>query len=71
MGWVKKTRRATGGRSAAEREMMCQRCAAQRAQFQVNSEILSMAVCAACAAEARELGLGVKRLENGRAESNG
>ena len=43
--------------------MKCQRClSGEEARYRVYSDALEMAVCAACAAEARKLGLTVEPL---------
>jgi hypothetical protein len=43
--------------------MKCQRClSGEEAKYRVYSDALEMAVCAACAAEARKLGLTVEPL---------
>jgi hypothetical protein len=45
--------------------MKCGRCERQqRAEYRVFSDIINMSVCADCAAEARELHLGVEALDD-------
>jgi hypothetical protein len=43
--------------------MKCQRCVGgEEATYRVRSDVIDMKVCAACAAEARRLGLAVEPL---------
>jgi protein-arginine kinase activator protein McsA len=43
--------------------MKCERCLREEAKFRVRTDLIDMKVCAACAAEARRLGLAVEILE--------
>jgi hypothetical protein len=46
--------------------MKCQRCArGEEAKYRVYTDIIDMKVCAACAEEARRLGIDVEVLEDG------
>jgi hypothetical protein len=48
-----------------EKAMKCQRCVrAEEAIYRVRSDVIDMKVCAACAGEARRLGLAVEPLDN-------
>jgi hypothetical protein len=48
-------------------EMKCERCSRDEAtaSFRVFSQIIDMKVCAACADEARKLGIDVEPLDSG------
>jgi hypothetical protein len=49
-----------------EKAMKCQRCVRdEEATYRVRSDVIDMKVCAACADEARRLGLAVKVLGGG------
>jgi len=51
--------------------MKCERCLRdEQATYQVHSDLIDMKVCAACAAEARRLGIAVEVLDR-REEKNG
>jgi hypothetical protein len=41
------------------------------AKYRVYTDIIDMKVCAACADEARKLGIAVKILDDGKGENNG
>jgi hypothetical protein len=46
--------------------MKCQRCCGrEEASYRVRSDVIDMKVCAACAAEARRLGIAVEVLGGG------
>ena len=46
--------------------MKCERClSGEEARYRVYSDALDMAVCAACADEARKLGIDVEPLKSG------
>jgi hypothetical protein len=50
--------------------MECQRCSTSKeAKYRVYTDIIDMKVCAACADEARRLGIGVEVLDS-REEKN-
>ena len=52
--------------------MKCQRClSGQEATYRVRSDVIDMKVCAACADEARRLGIAVEVLGGGRRNGNG
>jgi hypothetical protein len=52
--------------------MECQRCLlGKEAKYRVYSDVLDMKVCAACADEARRLGIAVEALDNGKVKNNG
>jgi hypothetical protein len=52
--------------------MECQRClTGKEAKYRIYSDIKDMKVCAACADEARRLGLTVEPLDNGKQKNNG
>jgi hypothetical protein len=52
--------------------MKCQRCVrGEEATYRVHSDVIDMKVCAACADEARRLGLAVKVLGDGERKGNG
>ena len=52
--------------------MKCQRCLrGQEATYRVRSDVIDMKVCAACADEARRLGIAVKVLGDGGRNGNG
>ena len=58
-----------GHKQAAPRlndsKMKCGRClSGEEATYRVYSDVLDMAVCAACADEARKLGIGVEASES-------
>ena len=48
-------------------EMKCQRCLIDEAQaiYRVFTEVINLKVCAACADEARQLGINVEPLDSG------
>ena len=51
--------------------MKCQRClSGQEATYRVRSDVIDMKVCAACADEARRLGVAVEVL-GGKGKGNG
>ena len=51
--------------------MKCQRCmSGQEATYRVRSDVIDMEVCAACADEARRLGVAVEVL-GGKGKGNG
>ena len=45
--------------------MNCQRCLSGEAVYRVHTDTIDMKVCAACAAEARRLGIAVQVLVGG------
>src|SRR6266571_568638 len=47
------------------REMNCQRCLSGEGAYRVHTDAIDMKVCAACAAEARRLGIAVEVLVGG------
>jgi len=52
--------------------MNCQRCSrGEEASYRVRSDLIDMKVCAACADEARRLGLAVEVLSTGGRKGNG
>ena len=52
--------------------MKCQRClSGQEATYRVRSDVIDMKVCAACADEARRLGIAVEVLGGGGRNGNG
>ena len=52
--------------------MECQRClTGKEAKYRIYSDVIDMKVCAACADEARRLGLTVEPLDNGKQKNNG
>jgi hypothetical protein len=52
--------------------MKCQRCLrGEEATYRVRSDVIDMKVCAACADEARRLGLAVERLSDGERKGTG
>ena len=52
--------------------MKCERCLSrEEATYRVRSDVIDMRVCAACAAEARRLGLAVQILGGGERKGNG
>jgi hypothetical protein len=52
--------------------MKCQRClSGEEATYRVRSDVIEMSVCAACATEARRLGLAVEILGGGERKGNG
>jgi hypothetical protein len=52
--------------------MKCQRCCGhEEAICRVRSDVIDMKVCAACAAEARRLGIVVEVLSGGERKGNG
>jgi len=52
--------------------MECQRCLlGQEAKYRVYTDIIDMKVCAACADEARRLGIAVEVLDGGEGKNNG
>jgi citrate lyase beta subunit len=58
-----KERTFQAGDRLKDTRMKCQRClSGKEATYRVYSDALDMAVCAACAAEARKLGLTVEPL---------
>ena len=51
--------------------MKCQRCCGrEEASYRVRSDVIDMKVCAACAAEARRLGITVEVLGGGERKGN-
>ena len=51
--------------------MKCQRCfRGEEAKYRVYTDIIDMKVCAACAEEARELGIAVEVLDGGEEKNN-
>jgi hypothetical protein len=51
--------------------MKCQRCCGhEEATYRVRSDVIDMKVCAACAAEARRLGIVVEVLGGGERKGN-
>jgi hypothetical protein len=51
--------------------MKCQRCfRGEEAKYRVYTDIIDMKVCAACAEEARKLGIAVEVLEDGEKKDN-
>jgi hypothetical protein len=52
--------------------MKCQRCCGrEEAAYRVRSDVIDMKVCAACADEARRLGIAVEVLGGGERKGNG
>jgi hypothetical protein len=51
--------------------MKCQRCLHGEAAYRVHTDAIDMKVCAACAAEARRLGIAVEVLVGGEEKGNG
>ena len=52
--------------------MKCQRCLrGEEATYRVYTDVIDMKVCAACADEARELGIAVEVLANGPGKNTG
>jgi hypothetical protein len=52
--------------------MKCQRCLrGEEATYRVRSDVIDMKVCAACADEARRLGLAVEPLGDGERKRTG
>ena len=51
--------------------MKCQRCLSAEAAYRVHTDAIDMKVCAACAEEARRLGLAVEVLDGREGEGNG
>jgi protein-arginine kinase activator protein McsA len=51
--------------------MKCQRCLSGEAAYHVHTDTIDMKVCAACAAEARRLGIAVEVLVGGEGKDNG
>ena len=52
--------------------MKCERCCRRdEATYRVRSDIIDMKICAACADEARRLGLAVEPLGNGGRKGTG
>jgi hypothetical protein len=51
--------------------MKCQRCfRGEEAKYRVYTDIIDMKVCAACAEEARQLGIAVEALEGEEEKNN-
>ena len=51
--------------------MKCQRCSGrEEASYRVRSDVIDMKVCAACADEARRLGIAVEVLGGGERKGN-
>ena len=51
--------------------MKCQRCfRGEEAKYRVYTDIIDMKVCAACAEEARKLGIAVEVLDGGKEKNN-
>ena len=47
--------------------MKCERCeCGEGANYRVHSDVIDMKVCAACAGEARSLGLAVETIDGGK-----
>jgi hypothetical protein len=52
--------------------MKCQRCCGhEEATYRVRSDVIDMKVCAACADEARRLGIAVEVLDGEERKGNG
>jgi hypothetical protein len=52
--------------------MECQRCLlGKEAKYRVYTDVIDMKVCAACADEARRLGIAVEPLDDGKVKNNG
>ena len=52
--------------------MKCERCCGrEEAAYRVRSDVIDMKVCAACADEARRLGIAVEVLGGGERKGNG
>ena len=51
--------------------MKCQRCSSGEAAYRVHTDAIDMKVCAACAAEARRLGIAVEVLISDERKGNG
>ena len=67
-----KTQRNPCGPAIKENGDECQRCVrGEEATYRVRSDVIDMKVCAACANEARRLGLTVEVLDDGEKRGNG
>jgi hypothetical protein len=52
--------------------MECQRCSTgKEAKYRVYTDVINMKVCAACAEEARKLGIAVEVLDGRKEKNNG
>ena len=78
LNWLRRvianTNKAKSHRRTVFKEipMECQRCLlGKEAKYRVYSDVLNMKVCAACADEARRLGIAVEALDDGKVKNNG
>jgi hypothetical protein len=54
-----------------ETKMKCERCSrGEEAKYRVHSDVLDIKVCAACAEEARKLGIAVEVLDRREEKNN-
>jgi hypothetical protein len=61
-----------GDQPFKEIPMECQRCLlGKEAKYRVYTDVIDMKVCAACADEARRLGIAVEPLDDGKVKNNG